>query len=357
MARTPLLTVLALGALLLGGCAGPDEGGAPEPSVVVGEETTPASEPSQETEPTTAPTEEAASGAGGDAPQEGELAAQLEALIVGELPAVALQFSDDLQRDCQSTGLGCYVRGESAIFVSPGLADFRGPEILAHEYLHHVWFRDGLDDDAPLTSALEGAFADGEGLGALVPDWQPEYVRADGSIEPTELFSYACTGLRPDQMPEVVAERCAEYLELGALPVNQQVQVGALLSEIAALREAAGLEGLADSPYAAAAASEARAELFTPYSQVPLGEFPESVTQHLNAGCSPSRYAARLTRPYDPAQMVADIDATLQGALSSADYSGGGIAVKEFDYINADAVFGDRTLRVNATLVVVTVCE
>nr|NLD40664.1 hypothetical protein [Actinomycetales bacterium] len=279
MAHTSLITVLALGALALGGCVAPEEGGTAEPSVVVGEETSPASEPSLETEPTTAPSEETAAAVSGDAEQDAELAAQLEALIVGDVPAISLQYSEDLQRDCQSTALGCY-RTDGALFISPELEEFQQPEILAHEYLHHVWFRDGLDDDAALISALEVAYAEEEGLGALVPDWQADYVNPDGSIEPTELFSYACTGLRPDQMPEVVAERCAEYLELGALPVNQQVQAGQLLSEIAALREARGLEELADSAYAAAA-SEARAELFTPYSQVPLGEFPESVTQHL----------------------------------------------------------------------------
>lgn len=338
--------------LALAGCGAPDSEPTPATTASTAETTDPpTAETSTPAETTEAPTTEPAP----EVEQDPELAAVLEPLVVEGLPPLSLVASDDVAADCGVEAGGCYVPDEATIYVTSEWTDFRRPELLAHEYLHHVWERDALGDDDELTAALDEAFSDEEGLGALVPSWQEDYVTDDGSVLPTELFSYACTGLRTDQLAGVVAERCGEYLHMDELPVAQTITAGPLLDQVDALRQAEGLEPMERNPHAAAA-SEARAALFTPYSQVPLDEYPESVTQHLDAGCAPARYGARLTRVSSPEQMVADLDALLDGALTSSQYTGVGMVVTEFDHIDARELFGERTLRVNTTLVVVTVC-
>lgn len=287
--------------------------------------------------------------------QDPELAAALAELIVEDLPPVSLLLSDDIAADCGVEAGGCWVPEDSTIHVTTEWTDFRRTELLAHEYLHHVWDRDALGSDTDLAAALDNAHADEELLGALVPPWQKAYVEDDGSIQPTELFSYACTGLRADQLGPL-AERCGQYLRLDQLPVAQDVSPEALLDGVDALRASEGLDPLERNPHAAAA-SEARADLFTPASQVPLDEYPESVTTHLDAGCAPASYGARLTRPSGVEQMVTDVDELLEGALTSSQTRGVGVATRQFDHIDARELFGERTLRVNATLVVVTVCR
>lgn len=332
------LAAVAVGGLALVGCADASD---PEPT---------ASAPADASTPEPADETPAA-----EDEQDPALAALLDSLIVEELPPVSLRSSDRIAAECGTEAGGCYLPEEPAIVVTSEWTDFRLPELLAHEYLHHVWERDGLDDDAELAAALGDAAADQEALGALVPSWQEDYVQADGSILPTELFSYACTGLRADQLAAVVAARCGQYVNLDALPVAQSISTGELLDAMDRLRADAGLEPLERNPHAAAA-SEARAALFTPQSQVPLDEYPDSVRMHLDEGCAPARYGARLTRPGDVEQMVGAFDALLDGALTSSQFAGIGVATSEFDFIDAREVFDERTLRVNATLVVVTVC-
>lgn len=286
-----------------------------------------------------------------------DLAAELASLIVEDLPPLDLRLSDRIPSDCAGIQAGgCYSRLDDAIYLSSELDDFRRPELLAHEYLHYVWDRDDLADDTALTQALDRAYDDDEGLGSLVPTWQQSYTEADGSIQPTELFSYACTGLRSDQLDRVIARQCERYLRVDELPVNQRIRPDDLLTAIDELREAGGQRPFTRNPHAEAA-SEARAETITPHSQVPLSEFPDSVRQHLTAGCSPSRYGTFLTRPYDDAQIARSLERVLQGGLTSSQFTGIGVAVVEYDYIDARALFGDRTIRVNASLVVVTLCE
>lgn len=346
------VTAVIVGALALVGCAEAADTPTTAPTTgTVADSTAPpaspeASAPDETTTPPSAPP---------DVDQDPELAALLAELIVEDLPPVSMVSSDDIARDCGTDAGGCWAGAEDTIYVTSEWTDFRRTEILAHEYLHHVWERDGLDDDAELAAALDEAYADEEGLGALVPTWRDDYVEPDGSIMPTELFSYACTGLRAEQLAPPVRERCEQYLRMEAMPVAQTVDVGALLDQVDALREADGLDPLERNPHATAA-SEARAALFTPESQVPLDEYPQSVKKHLDAGCAPARYGARLTRPGAPEQMVADLDALLEGALTSTEFSGIGMATTRFDHIDARELFGERTLRANATLVVVTVC-
>ncbi|MFV0252364.1 MAG: hypothetical protein ACK5H2_03405 [Beutenbergiaceae bacterium] len=332
------LIVLALAALLLAGCADGEPDSTPTHS------------------PTPASTTESSEAPRADADQDPQLREMLEQLIVEDVPDISLVLTDDVVSMCESSALACYAHPESTIYLSTTAVEFQPMELLAHEYLHHVWLRDDLDADTELIEALNLAYSNAEGLGALVPPWQTGYVQEDGSIQPIELFSYACTGLQRDQMEPELAQRCGQYLEPAALPINRHVTGGDLAGAVTRLRVGLGLPPLEDNPYAAAA-SQARAELFTPYSQVPLDVWPGSVTQHLNQGCTPSRYAARLTRPYDVDAMVGDLDRVLDGDLSSERFTSVGFAVSTFDYIDAAEVFGDRTIRVNTTLVVVTLCE
>lgn len=352
-----LTAATVLSALILAGCGGSsDEVGEQTPAPA---EATPSqvsadpSSPSAPAEPAASPS--ASESQAGPVEQDPELASLLAGLIIGDVPPVSLKATANVGADCGFDGGGCYLPDEKTIYLSDETTQFQRPELLAHEYLHYRWETEGLDDDAELAAALEKAFSDKEGLGSLVPSWQEEYLQPDGSVLPTELFSYSCTGQRPDQQEAIIAERCAEYLKVEALPVNQKLTTTALTDEIARQREEAGLPELELNPQAAAA-SEARAELFTPQSQVPLSEYPESVTEHLEAGCAPATYSAQLLRPYDLDDMVTHADELLKGALLSDGAKGVGVAIKEFDYIDARNLFGERTITVNATLVVTTVC-
>lgn len=228
-----LTAATALGALILAGCGGPaDEVGEQTPATA---EATPSqvsadsSSPSASAEPAASPS--ASESQAGPVEQDPELASLLAGLIIGDVPPVSLKATANVGADCGFDGGGCYLPDEKTIYLSDETTQFRRPELLAHEYLHYRWETEGLDDDAELAAALEKAFGDKEGLGSLVPSWQEEYLQPDGSILPTELFSYSCTGQRPDQQEAIVAERCAEYLKVEALPVNQKLTTTALTDE------------------------------------------------------------------------------------------------------------------------------
>jgi len=284
------------------------------------------------------------------------LAKELAELIREEVPPLDLYASNDIETDCENDVSGCYKHDEQAIYLDALITDFRRPELLAHEYLHFIWERDELENNEALVEALQEAFSDSEGLGALIPEWQESYFQDDGTVVPTELFSYACTGLRSDQLPQAVSSQCEAYLETSALPINQSIDVSDLVTEINSLRADGGTAALEINPHAASA-SKARAGLFTPYSQVPLDEYPDSVRTHLDAGCASAKYGALLTRPHDLTETARSIDGLLDGALTSSSYTGIGVAINEYDYIDASELFDDRTVKVNTTLVVATICE
>ena len=351
------LIIATSAAVLLAGCGAADGEGGGSPTA---EATSSSASSEPTTTTTTAEKSATASPSATQTPsvaveQDAELAALLSGLVAGDLPAMSLKPTADMMADCGFDALGCYEHDTTTVYISDDAVAFQRPELDAPQPLHSVGFTRDRDGDAEHSAALQSAAADAEGLAALIPAWQAEYVQPDGSVLPTELFSYACTGLRPDQQGPIVAERCAEFLDVDALPVNQEMTASALTDEIARQRAEADVPALELNPHAAAA-SEARADLFTPQSQVPLSEYPESVTQHLDAGCAPASYAAQLVHPYDVEEFVARTDELLKGALLAADTSGVGVAIREFDYIDATALFGDRTLKVNGTLVVTTVC-
>ncbi|HLR58475.1 MAG TPA: hypothetical protein VK098_09885 [Beutenbergiaceae bacterium] len=284
------------------------------------------------------------------------LAGELAELIREEVPPLDLYASNDIETDCENDVSGCYKHDEQAIYLDGTITDFRRPELLAHEYLHFVWERDDLEEDEALLEALQDAFLDSEGLGALIPAWQESYFQDDGTVVPTELFSYACTGLRSEQLPPVVSGHCEAYLDTSVLPINETINESDLVTEINSLRSEDGVAALEINSHAASA-SQARADLFTPYAQVPLDEYPESVRTHLDAGCASAKYGAMLTRPHDLAEIARSIDRLLDRSLTSSSYTGIGIAVNEYDYIDASELFDDRTVKVNTTLVVTTICE
>lgn len=350
--RTAALAIATTAAaFLIGSCSAGEmvEGTAEQVSSPA---TTATSEPeTEEREPETAePSDE-------DEPEaDPDLAAELAGLIGEEVPSLSLHASNAIEADCENDVSGCYKHDEQAIYLDAEITDFRRTELLAHEYLHFVWEREGLENNEALVAGLEDAFSDAEGLGALIPDWQESYFQEDGTVLPTELFSYACTGLRSDQLPQAVSEQCETHLDTNALPIYQKVNESDLVTEINGLRSERGIAELEINSHAASA-SHARADLFTPYSQVPLDEYPDSVRTHLDAGCTPAKYGAVLTRPHDLRKIAQSVDRLLDGALTSSSYTGIGVAINEYDYIDASELFDDRTVKVNTTLIVATVCE
>lgn len=328
---------------------GGDETTAPDPEVP--ETSKPAetveepetSEPPETTEPSREPEQDA------------DLAADLEVLITGELPEIDLLSQASLPPECPGEAMGCYIPGDPATLVmTMDMESFVYTELLAHEYLHHVWVEDGLEGDTELADALDAAYEDDEALGSLVPDWIPEYELPDGSIVTGELFAYACTGLRSDQMDDVISDLCEQYLNVDQLPINQSLSVDDVLDAMADLRESEGLDPLPMHD-GASASSVARIDTFEPHEQLALDEWPDSITQHLH-GCAEPYYAASLIRPGDPVEMAELLDSNLEGRATAAGTQGIGAAVKEFDFIASEEVFGDRVIEVNTTLIIVTTC-
>lgn len=84
---------------------------------------------------------------------------------------------------------------------------------VAHEYLHHVWFK-LLDVQAKdnLTAQLIGMY----GNDPVIRDRVKEYVAA-GNLYPTELFSYYCTESSNGYLTQYVLDTCNKYINRSVL--------------------------------------------------------------------------------------------------------------------------------------------
>lgn len=289
--------------------------------------------------------------------QDPQLVADLEPLLVGDVPEVNLILDEELPDTCPSEAGGCYLSGQPAtIVVKEEVEGAVYTELIAHEYLHHVWRRDNLEADTALEDALNAAYENEERLGASIPSWIPGYELPDGSIVTEELFAYACTGLRSDQMDNTISDRCEEYLNVDQLPVYDTIASEDVVSALNELRDSEGLDPLPVDPNAEAA-SAARADLFSPHEHTPLDEWPDSVTRHLYGLCEPSNYVPWVGKPGDVEVMAPEMDTALNGAVTSSRSWGVGVSVTDFDYLDVSDSWGeDRMVQVNVTLIVVTVC-
>src|SRR5699024_12530489 len=133
--------------------------------------------------------------------------------------------------------------------------------------------------------------------------------------------------------PPVVSGHCEAYLDTSVLPINETINESDLVTEINSLRSEDGVAALEFNSHAASA-SQARADLFTPYAQVPLDEYPESVRTPLDAGCASAKYGAMLTRPADLAENARAFDRLLDRSITSSVDSGIALDGNDSDYLH-----------------------
>jgi hypothetical protein len=104
---------------------------------------------------------------------------------------------------------GTYSDYKKAITVKAGGSDQR--RILAHEYLHYVWYRDSLESDSALVTELTSFYNRSPGL-------QDRMVNYDsGMRRPTEFFSYVCTEWSDRWLTSYVLEKCNHYIDRSKL--------------------------------------------------------------------------------------------------------------------------------------------
>lgn len=85
--------------------------------------------------------------------------------------------------------------------------------VVAHEYLHHVWFK-ALDDGTKtkLTSDLISIY----GKDPVMQDRVKSYAERQ-TLQPTELFSYYCTEASDSLLTPYIVSECNKYINRGVL--------------------------------------------------------------------------------------------------------------------------------------------
>lgn len=85
--------------------------------------------------------------------------------------------------------------------------------VVAHEYLHHVWFK-ALDDGTKtkLTSDLISIY----GKDPVMQDRVKSYAEKQ-TLQPTELFSYYCTEASDALLTPYIVAECNKYINRGVL--------------------------------------------------------------------------------------------------------------------------------------------
>ena len=81
--------------------------------------------------------------------------------------------------------------------------------LIAHEYLHHVWYRDNLESDTRLVSELTDFFNKTETLQERMSTYDQK--------EPTEFFSYGCTEWSDRYLTPYIVSQCNKYITRSVL--------------------------------------------------------------------------------------------------------------------------------------------
>ncbi len=85
--------------------------------------------------------------------------------------------------------------------------------ILAHEYLHYVWFSGDLDSNQDLVNNLQAFYNRTSSLQTRMEPYPKDMVK------PTEFFSYGCTEYSRASIGEEIASYCDKYANRDLLPV------------------------------------------------------------------------------------------------------------------------------------------
>lgn len=131
-----------------------------------------------------------------------------------------LVWTDNPEADCGSADArGCYNDHRKTIKISKYLDRNVLRSVVAHEYLHYVWYSEKLDDNNRLTSELIALYAKYPAFQKRV-DGDHGYYRTSGGLLPTEFFSYGCTEISGAKLGEYILTECNRYINTNLLPTQ-----------------------------------------------------------------------------------------------------------------------------------------
>lgn len=107
---------------------------------------------------------------------------------------------------------GLYDRTKRAITLRSGGTLRYQKTILAHEYLHYVWYRDKLGEDQQLVNDLTAFYNRSPDLQQIMSNYKTK--------KSTEFFSYGCTEWSDRRLSQYILEKCSQYLDRSKLSMN-----------------------------------------------------------------------------------------------------------------------------------------
>lgn len=284
--------------------------------------------------------------------QDPVLAAVLESVATVDFSDVNLVLVDDAATSCEMVdSAGCYASDTRTVVVGSDDDDWY-TTVVAHEFLHHVWVREDLAADSALVAALASLDAPDALLHQVIDD---SYRDDNGEAPATERFAYACTELKPAQQGADLATVCARYLDVEALPISQTFTSDEIVAGINERRTGDGL-GPMTVDAGGERAAQARLDTFTSTDQSSIGTWPDTITTHLGT-CNPVDQAILLT-DYRGIDIAVDaLDEAVNGALTAANRTTVGVAVREFEVIDGEIDPSDNADDVNMTVIVAMACQ
>lgn len=122
---------------------------------------------------------------------------------------VSLYYVDNYTDHALTTGQ--YNVHKKAITVKSGVPLSNQHVILAHEYLHYVWYRDKLDQDIKLVGELTTFYKNSHDLQFRMKDYTSDMTK------PTEFFSFGCTEFTNRHLTPYIVDKCNQYIDRSKL--------------------------------------------------------------------------------------------------------------------------------------------
>lgn len=151
--------------------------------------------------------------------QDPELLSELQYLEAAyDYHKLNLIYTDNQAADCKwDLADGCYYNFQKTIKIKRNNNKTALRTILAHEYLHYVWYENNLDADSRLVSDLIALYGRYPEFRQRIAGLDGHY-QASGRLLPTELFSYGCTEISNAKLGSYIAEKCRQYININKLP-------------------------------------------------------------------------------------------------------------------------------------------
>lgn len=153
--------------------------------------------------------------------QESELLAALQSVGAKyDYSKLNLVWTDNPEADCGwANAGGCYNDHNKTLKIRKDIDRNGLRSVVAHEYLHYVWYADKLDDNNRLKSELIALYAKYPEFQRRV-DGDHGHYRTSGGLLPTEFFSYGCTEISDAKLGEYISTECNRYINTNSLPAQ-----------------------------------------------------------------------------------------------------------------------------------------